>query len=172
MLRLSWDQISWFWQVSWLDLEKGLDGTAVWRMSVFPFWGRPSVEHAWHEGIRRWGGTQAGAWLDLCLEGDLWMELFLEAVISHWDFSGSSYLQQYCDLSGLALVVNLMQPRVIWEEKFQLRNCLDQFDLWLCLWRIALLINWCKRARPTVGSTTPEASDPSHIRKLAKHKQG
>lgn len=40
------------------------------------------------------------------------------------------------------------------KKKHNLKNCLCQFSLWLYLWGIFLITNWCERAKPSVGSTS------------------
>lgn len=50
--------------------------------------------------------------------------------------------------SRLAFLVTLTQPRVIWEEKPRLGNCLLQIGLWACLWRTVLITD---RERSTLG---------------------
>lgn len=164
MLRLSWDQISWLWQVSWLGLDKGLDATSVGGMSVFPSWGRPSVEHAWNEDIRRWGGAQSGPWLDLCMEG----ELFSEAVISLWDFF---LAHPICNNFMICLGWHWLSA---WYrlESSEKRN-LSWGIAWIslncgCLWRTVLFINWCKRAQHAAGSNPPHARGPGYLWKLAE----
>lgn len=42
-----------------------------------------------------------------------------------------------------------------------LRNCLDKIDLWACLWWMVLIVNWCWRAQPAVGTTIPQKVSPS-----------
>lgn len=147
------------WPVSWLGLEMGLDGSAVGGMRVFPSWGRPvwampRMRTAGGEVVPSQGLGCFCVWRRRCE-----LKLFLEAVISLWDFSGSFYLQQFYDLSGLALTVNWMQSRAIWEEKVPLKNCLTHG--YACGGLSWLLLD---------GSL--EAEGPSYIRMLAKHEQG
>lgn len=46
------------------------------------------------------------------------------------------------------------------ERTLSLKDCLDQTGLWVCLWRIILIINWCGKVYPTMGSTILWAGDP------------
>lgn len=59
-----------------------------------------------------------------------------------------------------ALIVNLTQCGVIGEKKPHLRNCLYLLGLWADLWEVVLIINWCGRVKPTVGSRVSQAGGP------------
>lgn len=136
-------------------------------MRVFPSWGRPSVgQPRMRTVVLSQGLGCICVWKRRCE-----LELFLEAVISLWDFflahPISTNFMICLSWHWLSIECSL-EP----SEKFPLKNCLDQPDLWLCLWRVVLLITWCKRAQPTMDSTSPKAEGFGYLRKLAKHEQG
>lgn len=62
---------------------------------------------------------------------------------------GKAPVTQAGDLSSDYALVKLCQP-----EPFERKslNCLDQIDLWTCLWGIILIANWCRKAQATVGN--------------------
>jgi hypothetical protein len=140
------EQISCFWRVRWLGLEMGLDGTAVEEWECFLpeedlLWAMPKMRTAGGEvhsvrGLaafvyRRGGMSWSYFWR-------LWfhVEIFLAHPIRNNFMTclGWHWLSIVCSL----------EP----SEKFQLKNCLNQPDSWLCLWRVVLL-TWGKRAQPT-----------------------
>lgn len=163
----AWEQISRFWQVSWLGLEMGLDGTAVEEWECF----LPEEDLLWAMPRMRTVVLSQGLGCICVWKRRCELELFLEAVISLWDFflahPISTNFMICLSWHWLSIECSL-EP----SEKFPLKNCLDQPDLWLCLWRVVLLITWCKRAQPTMDSTSPKAEGFGYLRKLAKHEQG
>lgn len=63
---------------------------------------------------------------------------------------------------GLLLVVNLAQLR----RGTSTEDCLHQTNLWAALWVIFSIVNWCKRAKPTEGSTILRQVGLHYIRKV------
>lgn len=47
---------------------------------------------------------------------------------------------------------SLTHLRVIWEDSLNWRDCLEQSSLWACLWGMALIGDWHRRAQPTMDS--------------------
>ena len=61
-------------------------------------------------------------------------------------------------LSWLVFVDNLTQPSITWEEIST--EGLSKSDLWLYLWGIVLVTDWCRRAQPTVRCAVLWADGP------------
>lgn len=68
------------------------------------------------------------------------------------------FLSQLC-------FINLTQPRVMWDEKLQLRNPTEKTSLYPCLWLSWLMVD-VGGVQPTVGGTIPRQVGMKSIRKL------
>lgn len=89
----------------------------------------------------------------------IWVYIF--HVFSTWEWHGGRK-KNHPDIptwhnqrKGNVLVfVHWTQSRISWEE-FQLRSCLDQVDLWTCLWETVLIVNWYRQICTIVCGTNP-----------------
>jgi hypothetical protein len=80
----------------------------------------------------------------------------------------SLWLKMTALLSTTGQVVTLTQRRFTWRGSFfsfQLRDLFDHIVLWPCLIE-NVMIDWCGRTQPTVGSTIPRLAGSNYIIKL------
>lgn len=78
----------------------------------------------------------------------------------------------YLDTVLVDFYCQLEDTRLNWEEQPSVKNCLGQNDLWLCLWGIVVIDDWCKIVYPTVGGGIPRQMVLASTRKLAEHELG